>query len=137
MEAAMASETGQQAPSGTCLVYFDNDCGLCTHAMRWLCARCAVTPVPLADGAAASALIVLIDGRPQTGAVAVRTLLRRCHGRTWRALGWALGVPPVSQLTDLAYRAVAANRTRISSVLGWSACEVRRPSAFPEHRVSG
>lgn len=120
----MASDTAWRRPTVTCEVHFDHDCGLCTHAMRWLRARCAVTPVPLADGAAASALIVVIDGHQQTGASAVRTLLRRCRARRWRALGLVLGVPPLTLVADLGYRAIAANRARISAALGWSACEV-------------
>lgn len=116
-------------------VWFDDDCGLCGASVRWLSPR-ADTQVswrPNTElepgGAPPDALVVTSAwfGRLE-GAPAVAVLLRRC-GPLHRLAGHAIGAWPLRPLAAVVYRWVAANRRRISSLLGLGAmCTLRPPS---------
>jgi predicted DCC family thiol-disulfide oxidoreductase YuxK len=108
------------------ILHYDDDCGLCTHSVRWLALRSrGVEYRKLSNGIGeqASVVLELDDGSELRGAPAVALVLRRC-GRTWQVLGVGISLPGVSQLAEVLYRMVARNRSRISRTLGWGVCEV-------------
>ena len=112
---------------------FDADCGLCTHAAAWAVRRTgargiraiALQQVPehaelaTATGGrdlAASLHVVDAAGSVRTGAAAVLAVARQVP--RWRHIA-ALADNGVGRaLLEPAYRAVAANRTRVGRLLG-------------------
>ncbi len=69
----------------------------------------------------ATAMVVIADDRVAVGAGAFNMVLRRRGG--WHAIaGETLSLPVLSLLERLVYRAIAANRRRISVCLGASIC---------------
>lgn len=113
-------------------VWFDDDCGVCTAAVRWLRPRADATVTfranrdlddPALRLAAADAIVVTGGPVPLTAVPAVRTVLRRC-GPTGRAAAAFLGLPGIRSLADRGYRWVAANRARLSARFGLTACEL-------------
>ena len=118
-----------RASSGTLL--FDGDCGFCTTTAR-LAARIApaadVVPYQRADlvalhvradDAAAAVQWVAADGRVSAGAAAAARLLIAA-GRLWAVLGHVLLLPLIRTISELVYRAIAANRHRLPG--GTPAC---------------
>jgi len=123
--AAMALVCAPMPVDDRPVVVYDDDCGLCTRAVRWLAAHCDLAAVPGDDAGQAASVVVRTAGRTLTGGEAVATLLRASRSGLWRAVGQVLWLAPVRPLTSLAYRLVAANRRRISSALGWESCPIR------------
>lgn len=127
-------------PRRPVLVY-DGDCGFCTTCVRFIRRRVRpdadLTAWQHADlrtlgvterRATYEVLWVTPPGTVYGGAQAVARLLMRAGG-PWAPLGAALTLPVVRWLAHAAYRAVAANRTRLPG--GTPACAA--PPAEP-HR---
>lgn len=106
------------------IVVYDDDCGMCTRAMRFVAAcdwlgRLEAMPYPLAAArfpeVAAHELdegmqVRMPDGTVHVALDAVRvTMLNTPPG--W-LVGWLLWLPGIRQLGDRAYAAIAARRTR-------------------------
>ena len=108
------------------VVWFDDDCGVCSAAVRFLQSRVdrSVTFRPnreLADPRLVErsdvALLVIGPRGLEEGRAAVAAVLDRCRG--WGPLASAvLALPGIAAVGDLVYARVAANRPRISAWLG-------------------
>ena len=116
------------------IVHYDDDCGVCSASVRALrrITDEAVTFDParrLEDAElrrlSQEAIVVTGEGGPWTGAPAVAEILRHA-GPVGTVAASTLGWPGVRTVADLAYRAVARNRSRISQALGLQA-ECRLP----------
>ncbi len=108
------------------ILHYDDDCGLCTHSVRWLARRSLgveYRKLSTGIGEQESVVLELDDGSELRGAPAVALVLRRC-GRAGLVLGAGMSLPGVSQLAAVLYRLVARNRSRISRTLGWRVCEI-------------
>lgn len=114
-------------------MWFDDDCGVCSAAVRFLTGRVdgsvrfrpshELTDPDMA-ARADSALLVVGPRGLEAGRAAVATVLDRC-GRAGRAASILLGLPLVDRLGDLVYARVAANRARLSRMLGLpAACDL-------------
>jgi predicted DCC family thiol-disulfide oxidoreductase YuxK len=128
------------------LLVFDADCGFCARFARSALVRSArARPIgsqaiagdPALAGIVrergidprifARAMVLIDDERVLIGARAFNALLHRSGG--WRAaLALALSCPLVLALETLVYRAIAAQRRRISICLGTRACTLVSPS---------
>lgn len=106
---------------------YDDDCGLCTRSVRWLCGRTSgVDFSPMEDGSEESAVVLLLsDGTKIEGAQAVATVLKTC-GRPWDLVGAVMQLPAMRVLASAVYKVVARNRTMISRSMGWGACAIPR-----------
>jgi predicted DCC family thiol-disulfide oxidoreductase YuxK len=107
-------------------LFYDDDCGLCTRSVRWLALRTSgVEYEKLSEGLGEQSAVLLEteDGAHLHGVDAISVVLRQC-GTPWRAVGSALLLPGVAQLSAKGYRLVARNRSRISRKLGWGVCEI-------------
>jgi predicted DCC family thiol-disulfide oxidoreductase YuxK len=108
------------------ILHYDDDCGLCTHSVRWLARRSRgveYRKLSTGIGEQESVVLELDDGSELCGAPAVAAVLRRC-GRAWQAIGGLMLLPGVAHLAAVLYRLVARNRSRISRALGWGVCEI-------------
>lgn len=123
------------------VLVYDGDCGFCTRSVRWverLPVRATVVPWQEADlaelrtteaRARHEVLWIARTGRVFGGAAAVAELLKECRFPL-SVLGWVLSAPVVRTIADLAYRWVAANRSRLPGET--PACQLppeRRPGA--------
>lgn len=108
------------------VVWFDDDCGVCTASVRLLRRRVDATVTfrpsyeltdPRLVARASEALLVVGPRGLEEGAPAVATLLDRC-GAMGRAASIVLGLPGIDRLAARVYRLVAANRAAISRRLG-------------------
>lgn len=121
------------APVEPLVVWFDDDCGVCSASVRFLSGRTDDSVVyrpnrelDVADlGAEAADAIVVTDRVGRWSAVdAVAAVLDR-SGRTGRIAGRLLRLPGIHGAAGIVYRSVAANRARISARLGLAAgCEI-------------
>ena len=108
------------------ILHYDDDCGLCTHSVRWLAARTTgVAYVKLSDGLGEQSAVLLETSEREwlRGADAISEVLRQC-GMPWRALGSSMAAPGVNQISALLYRLVARHRSSISRTLGWGVCDI-------------
>jgi len=112
-------------------VFFDDDCGLCTRAMRWCSSRARGVVFLPADSAASSVVVVDAYGREHRSVRAVAMLLSVC-GRPAARAGRLMSFPIFRPLFELLYLLVARNRRRISRLLGWDACPVRNAVSSDE-----
>jgi predicted DCC family thiol-disulfide oxidoreductase YuxK len=128
------------------VLLYDGDCAFCTRSVR-LVERLPVLvrliPWQEADLAAfrttearARHEVIWVDttGRLFGGAAAVAELFKRCRF-PWKPLGWMLSAPLARSLAELAYRWVAANRSRLPG--STPACrlpEQERPGFRAEQR---
>jgi predicted DCC family thiol-disulfide oxidoreductase YuxK/GNAT superfamily N-acetyltransferase len=120
------------------LVLYDGDCGVCTHALRWLLRadherRLAFAPLAGETAAAVRARhpdmpadldsLVYVERTPAGEHVSWDSegMLRLWHdlGGGWRVLSWLHVLP--RPLSDAAYRAFARNRHRLSASAGMCA----------------
>lgn len=104
-------------------VFYDNDCGLCTRSMSWLSDRSSGVSFHPLETASSSVVVELDDGTTLRSARAVAALLRTCGG-AWGIVATAMLWPGVRSVSELCYRIVAANRSRISRRFGWTSCAV-------------
>lgn len=111
------------------LVWFDEDCGVCSASVRFLQAHAdpSVRFLPshgLTDPglrARADLAVVVVGPRGvEEGAAAVATVLERC-GPTGRIASIGLGLPGIAWVAERVYRWVARNRGAISRRLGLAA----------------
>jgi predicted DCC family thiol-disulfide oxidoreductase YuxK len=120
-------------------VIYDGDCGFCQRFVAWTGHRDVVafqflSPGELArlgitrEDCAHALQLAFADGAVLSGGAAVNALV----ARRVPALAWALSavqsIAVLSHVQALAYRAVANNRSRLSALLGITACAIR-PSA--------
>ena len=110
------------------VLFYDDDCGLCTRAVSWLRVRTPGLVVEPLGTPQAAVLLVTDNGRELSGAPAVAAVLRSGTDH-WRHLGRLLQLPVLRTLAAGAYRVVAANRHRVSRLLGWQECEVPQSEA--------
>lgn len=107
------------------LLVFDGDCGICTASADWIRSHApgVVVMSHVEYGIDSLDKVWLIDemGRHE-GADAVATVLRRCDGARWRAVGIVLGAPVVRYVARAVYWFIARHRTRLSRLLGLKAC---------------
>lgn len=107
---------------GPLIVWFDDDCGVCSASVRFLDRHADDTvrfrpsrglTDPALIARSQSALLVVGPDGIDEGRAAVARVLGRC-GRLGRGASRVLGLPGVDRVGDLVYRWVAANRSRIS-----------------------
>ena len=110
------------------VLVYDGDCGICEASSRFLASH--TTGVEIIDhhtyGLAAIGAVWFVDARGRhEGPRAIREVLR--FGTTWwvRAAGVVLGLPVIRHLAIPIYALIARNRSRISRLLGMTACGVR------------
>jgi predicted DCC family thiol-disulfide oxidoreductase YuxK len=109
-------------------VLFDGDCGFCTAAARWGLRRLRAPVTVVAwqaadldalhvtpDEARSALQWIGADGTRRQGHRAVAAWLVAAGG-WWGLLGRLLVAPGLSPVSAAVYRAVAANRGRLSSV---------------------
>lgn len=125
-------------------VYFDEDCGICqatVRALRPLDRGRRLTflgygdDVPLPPGLDREALearraVEIVVHVRATGAVhgGARGMVQILAALpVLRFVVWVGRLPGLSHVLEVAYRAVARNRRRISAALGLDACRVRLP----------
>lgn len=127
---------------GLGIVIYDGECGVCNECRLWTEARdrggrLAFVASQTADLPAISpgltramtlrmAYFVRADGARYGCALAIFETLKRLPG-IWGALGWIGANPAISLLCEPYYRIFAANRHRVSAMLGLTMCRV--PSA--------
>jgi len=128
------------------LVLYDGDCGVCSHAVRWLLRADRERRfrfAPLAGATAAAVRVrhpelppgldslVYVEPTPTGERVwwDSEGTFRLWHdlGGGWRVLSWLRVLPRV--LTDAAYRTFARNRHRVSAGVG--ACALPPPAGEP------
>lgn len=108
------------------MLVHDAGCVFCRWCAAWVAARADVTVVAASEVDSAEwglsdhelhAAAWWLDGdaRLRGHRAVARALI--AVGGPWRVVGRLLGVPPVSWAAAGAYRAVAANRQRLSRVL--------------------
>lgn len=106
-------------------VWFDDDCGVCSLAVRLLRGRVdgsvGFRPSreltdPRLIARANEALLVVGPRGLEEGRAAVAAVLDRC-GVWGRSASFALALPGIAALGDAVYRRVAADRARISRLL--------------------
>lgn len=108
------------------ILHYDDDCGLCTHCVRWLQDRTTgVLITPMSDELMVGNAVVLEAGDDDVlyGASAIAVVLSGC-GQPWRVVGRFMRFPGVAVVAELVYRLIAKHRSRISSALGWGICEL-------------
>jgi predicted DCC family thiol-disulfide oxidoreductase YuxK len=107
------------------VLVYDGDCGFCTWSARFGARRlpASVVLVAFQDADLGALGVSLADaeravqwvgdgGRPLTGHRAIAAWLI-ASGLPWSVAGVALLMPPVSWIAAVAYRVIAANRSRI------------------------
>lgn len=121
-------------------VIYDEDCGVCGASVEWLRARdrrgalrfagnLGALPEGVSPEETQETVVVLEEGgRKLVRARAASRLLREA-GPGWWLLGQLMRAPGISWIADVAYRAFAARRHRISAALGMKACGLRRRPA--------
>jgi predicted DCC family thiol-disulfide oxidoreductase YuxK len=119
------------------LLIFDGDCAFCTTWVNRLEAALPVYPratpwqwIDLDDHALSRDDVdrfawVITPGHQYAGHLALSALLRMQPVAGLRFLGHLLATPPFSLVAALAYRVVAANRSRLPG--GTPACALPRP----------
>lgn len=118
------------------VVWFDDDCGVCSASVRFLTDRVdgsvrfrpsrELTDPRMVERAGVALLVAGPRGLEE-GRAAVAAILGRC-GPLERAAGVVLGLPVVAAIADRVYAWVAANRSRISARLGLAAgCSLPGP----------
>lgn len=108
------------------LVY-DGGCGICSLCARWVDRNCpgVATVSHRERGMDSIDKVMWRDGSVQRdGARAVAAVLRRARHRRHRALGSFVDFLPVRPVSAVVYALVARNRTRISRLVGATACDV-------------
>ena len=118
------------------VVWFDDDCGVCSAAVRFLTDRVDGSvrfrpsrelTDPRLRARAGEALLVVGPRGLEEGRAAVAAILGR-GGPLERAAGVVLGLPLVAGIADRVYAWVAANRSRLSARLGLAAgCALPAP----------
>lgn len=106
-------------------VCYDDDCGLCAKCVIWFAERIPDAEFVAQSQPSRSVVVVLDDLELEEGSAVVALLA--AAGGPWRILASLLSLRYVQVLASAVYRMVAANRTRISRVLGWDACRVLPP----------
>ena len=130
----MTAETADAADPLSPIFVYDGDCAFCTTCARFIERRiptsAEVSPWQFADldalgvtqAQAEEAVLWVADGEPvAAGPEAIARLLVD-GGSYWRALGWVLGLRPVTWLAWPVYRWVARNRHRLPG--GTAACSL-------------
>jgi predicted DCC family thiol-disulfide oxidoreductase YuxK len=106
------------------LLQFDDDCGLCTHSVRWLVRKGfdgELEGLPAAE--AGESVVAVVDSEVLRGVAAVSAALMRCRP-PWPWVGRLLRLPGVRRVAGWIYPAIASRRGRISARLGWQRCEI-------------
>ena len=113
-------------------VVYDADCGVCQASTAWVRSRdrrgafefigndIAALPAGVSRDETEHTVIVLDGQRKYVRADAVARILRELHG--WSFAGALLRAPGLRQLANWGYDRFAANRHRVSAVLGMRAC---------------
>ncbi len=122
--------------------FYDADCGICTRSVIWLEQRLreagadveligyqepgASERFPPIDWTHVTDGVQWLgaDGTVRRDARAVAAVLRMLPRWWW--LGVLMDLPGVAAISQMEYRLVAANRLRISRLLGLNACAIRR-----------
>lgn len=125
-------------PDRRIVVWFDEDCGVCSASVRLLSKRSGPTVEwrpnrdltdPELQRRSHEALLVTSDGRVRAGVDAVAAILER-SGSMGRLAAAVLRLPGVHAVAGLVYRAVAANRAWLSARLGLSSgCALPKSNA--------
>lgn len=108
------------------LVY-DGGCGICSLCASWVDRNCpgVATVSHRERGMASIDRVMWLDGDVRRdGARAIAAVLRRARHRRHRALGALVDFYPVRPVSVVVYALVARNRTRISRLVGATACEL-------------
>lgn len=121
------------------IVIYDGDCGICNATAEWIEAHdtgerldCipfqtaelqAISPGLTPEMASRMAWIVNSKGRRYGGSRAVFEILKRLPG-VCGAMGWLGANPIICLLVEPFYRLFAANRHRVSAMLGLTVCKV-------------
>ena len=126
------------APVSRALLVFDGDCAFCTTWVNRLEAALPVFPrttpwqwinldqYALSPDDVDRYAWVITPGRQFAGHLALSALLRMQPVASLRFAGHLLATPPFSLVAALAYRFIAANRSRLPG--GTPACALPRPS---------
>jgi predicted DCC family thiol-disulfide oxidoreductase YuxK len=119
---------------------YDDDCGFCTLAVRWLAGRRFVRETELelvayqhpnllkrmpgvdVSHSGDGVQLLFEDGHLYLDAAAVGEIFKRTQ--YWWCLGWMIRLPLAAQVAQVCYRVVAVNRQRISRLLGLNACHL-------------
>ena len=122
------------------VLFYDADCGFCQASVNWLAPRCERAGHPLKlvayQDADAPVLypainwthndrgiqILFPNGEVRKDARGVAACLRLIP--EWRWLGSLMELPVIGFFAQTGYRIVAANRRRISRLLGMNACKI-------------
>ena len=108
------------------VVWFDDDCGVCSASVRWLSSHTDRTvrfrpsrelTDPTLIAGAEQALLVVGPRGVEWGVPAVAAVLDRT-GRLGRVASFLLWTPGLRRLAGLVYAWVAANRSALSRRLG-------------------
>lgn len=121
------------------MLVFDGDCGFCTWTVgklrRFMKPRADIVPWQLTEleplGLTAQECLTAIqfvrpDGTHVSGGRAAAATLKVSR-QPWPIAGVLIDLPGFAQLTELAYRTVAANRYRLPG--STPACKLASPSA--------
>jgi predicted DCC family thiol-disulfide oxidoreductase YuxK len=126
------------------VLYYDEDCGVCTVAVEWLLARltsrvkvdlrggsAAISELPLLGFNSTERISTMIfverDGDVFTGSRAWARLLSLCRN-PWQLVGRVLAAPIVRNVSDLAYNEFAEHRATVSALLGLRTCSIKLAS---------
>jgi predicted DCC family thiol-disulfide oxidoreductase YuxK len=127
--------------SMTPTLFYDNDCGFCTAATAWYSERAAERGLPVQlvaygdskapaqypqiDWAHREAGIQLLSGSGTLFRDAEAAAEALCYlGGAFRFIGKGMRLPGVRTICQTGYRWVAANRQRISRLLGLTTCRI-------------
>jgi predicted DCC family thiol-disulfide oxidoreductase YuxK len=134
------------------IVIYDGECGVCNTSREWAEARDRarrltfvpfqhIDPQVLSPGLNRTmirrmAWLIAPDGRRYGGARCIYETLKRLPG-VWGVIGWLGANPVISLIAEPFYRVFAANRHRVSAMLGLTECAVpprpARPGASSPH----
>ena len=102
--------------------YYDADCGICCALAGW--ATRNTTAVLASMQAGETEAYATSPAGLTRGAHAIATLLSVARAPYLRFIARMMTLPIIDRLADVAYRAVAKNRARISRWLGLESCRL-------------
>lgn len=109
------------------VLVYDGDCGMCEKCAGWLRSHMPHVQVVShhAYGVKDLSAVLLVEGDIHyEGASAIARMLTTSTLRRYRFLGRVMSLVGIRSIAQVVYSMVARNRSRISRMLGLTACAV-------------
>jgi predicted DCC family thiol-disulfide oxidoreductase YuxK len=115
------------------VLVYDGDCGICEKSAEWLRKNAPHVLVKsnYEFGINELTSVLLVDrGSQYHGAEAINRVLRTSSTRTHVVMGAFLNAPIIRTVARIVYALIARHRSRISRMLGLTACAIKDQNAL-------